>query len=62
MVIAASLIWSELSNDDDCTEGPCPQDGPLIVGGSLLAVLFAIYLSAMVVLAVRYHRDNTRKD
>ena len=35
LVAAISFTWSELSNDPDCSEGPCRQDGPLILGAAV---------------------------
>ena len=51
-----------ISHDPDCTDGPCRQDGPLILGAALEAILLVVYLVAMGVLAVREDRGHTRQD
>jgi hypothetical protein len=61
LVAVACFGWSELSHDPDCTEGPCPQDGPLILGAALEALLVLAYFAAMVVLAVKTHRAHTNR-
>lgn len=61
LVAVVAFTWSERSNDRDCTEGPCPQDGPLILGAAVVAVLVLVYLVAMVALAVKEHRSNLDK-
>jgi hypothetical protein len=60
LVAGLSFAWSELSNDPECTEGPCRQDGPLIIGAALEAVLLLLYLLAMILLAVKVQRGHPR--
>jgi hypothetical protein len=61
LVAGLSVAWSELSHDSGCTEGPCPHDGPLIVGAALEALLVFTYPLAMIVLAVKEHRRRPRQ-
>jgi hypothetical protein len=58
LVAAVSFTWSELSNDPDCSQGPCRQDGPLILGTAVGLVLLCVYLLAMGALAVQEHRQR----
>jgi hypothetical protein len=60
LVAVVSFAWSELAHDPGCTEGPCPHDGPLILGAAVEAILVFAYLLAMVVLAVKEHRRRPR--
>ena len=53
LVAAISFTWSELSNDPDWSEGPCRQDGPLILGAAVGLVLLCLYLLAMCALTVK---------
>jgi hypothetical protein len=42
----------------DCTEGPCAQDGPLILGAAVGALLLTAYFLAIVGVAVREQRGR----
>jgi hypothetical protein len=61
LVGGLSFAWAELSHDSSCTEGPCPHDGPLIVGAALEAIVVSAYLFAMVALAVKEHQRRSRQ-
>ena len=39
-----SFVWSDGARDPMCTEGPCAQDLPLILGGAIVVALVAVYL------------------
>ena len=62
LVAVVSFTWSELSIDPDCSEGPCRQDGPLILGTAMGLVLLCVYLLAMGALAVQEHRGRERSE
>jgi hypothetical protein len=56
VIAVVSFTWSRLVRDPECTDGPCAQDGPLLLGAGVWALLLLVYLVWMVVWAVRVHR------
>ena len=61
LVAAGSVVLSRMSHDPDCTEGPCAQDVPLILGALVEVILVVGFLVATVVLASRDNRSGKRR-
>lgn len=62
LVAVVSFAWSELTHDPVCTEGPCAQDVPLILGAMVETALAVVYFLAMGVLAVKEYRGHAKQD
>jgi hypothetical protein len=58
LVAVVSVGWSELSNDPACTERPCRQDAPLMLGTGMEVMLLLLYLAGLVAL----RRSERRRD
>ena len=58
VVAVVCIVWSRLVLDPNCTEGPCSQDGPIM----LAVVVDALIGLAWLITAIVGEVDSVRRD
>jgi hypothetical protein len=51
VVAVVFVIWSRLAVDPECTEGPCSQDGPLLLGGAVIALIVLAWIITAIAMS-----------
>ncbi|HEV3485282.1 MAG TPA: hypothetical protein VG106_07735 [Vicinamibacterales bacterium] len=59
LVAVGSVVWSRLVVDPECTEGPCSQHVPLVLGFGIEVLIAVLWVVTAIVVSVREGRDGS---